>query len=233
MNNQDFLKILLLEDEGIQRAGIKALIKSAVPRAQIHEAFSYESAISKFEQIRFDIAFLDHDLKRQKTGLDVLKKIRELDFDTRSIMLSSCDDKRLIIACIEAGACGYIMKEMDANGLFERALETVFQGGIFLPASALRKEGNSPESSAGLTGSTVESLGIKGRRLETLYYLCQGLPNKKIAIKMGVSEETIRKDYNPPLFRLFGVARRTELMFEVSRREIVIPKPPSLDQAQR
>ncbi len=72
---------------------------------------------------------------------------------------------------------------------------------------------------------TAESLGIGGRSLEVLYYLCQGLPNKSIARNMGIEEGTVRKDYLPRLFRLFKVARRTELLIEVSRRGIVIPQP--------
>jgi two-component system nitrate/nitrite response regulator NarL len=235
MNNQDSLKVLLLEDEGVQRAGIRALIQMAAPRAQIHEASSYESAILAIEKVRFDIAFLDYDLRGGSTGLDVLRKLRELDIDTRAIMLSSYHDRELVLACVEAGAAGYITKEMDATNLFERALETVFMGGVFLPASALGKGGHSPASNVTVQGNTADSLGIRGRRLEVLYYLCQGLPNKTIARKMDVSEETIRKDYNPALFRIFRVARRTELILEVSRRNIVVPAPqePGAVQAER
>ena len=68
---------------------------------------------------------------------------------------------------------------------------------------------------------------MNGRALEALYYLCQGLPNKTIASKMGVEEGTVRKDYIPKLFRIFKVARRTELLVEISRRGIRIPKPAS------
>jgi len=232
MNNQDTLKVLLLEDEGVQRAGIRALIQMAAPRAQIYEASSYESALLVINQVCFDIAFLDYDLRAGSNGLDVLRKMRELDIDTRAIMLSSYRDRELVLACIDAGAAGYITKEMDATNLFERALETVFMGGVFLPASALGKGGHSPASNVSVQGTNVDSLGIRGRRLEVLYYLCQGLPNKAIARKMGVSEETIRKDYNPALFRLFGVARRTELILEVSRRKIVVPAPQTPGEGQ-
>ncbi|GJH16136.1 response regulator transcription factor [Caballeronia novacaledonica] len=232
MNNQDLLKVLLLEDEGVQRAGIRALIQMAAPRAQIHEASSYESAISAIQNVSFDIAFLDYDLRGAANGLDVLRKMRELDIDTRAIMLSSYRDRELVLACIDAGAAGFITKEMDATNLFERALETVFMGGVFLPASALGKGGHSPASNVNVQGGDVDSLGIRGRRLEVLYYLCQGLPNKTIARRMGVSEETIRKDYNPALFRVFGVARRTELILEVSRRNIVVPAPRAPDGPQ-
>ncbi|MGZ8282419.1 MAG: response regulator transcription factor, partial [Allosphingosinicella sp.] len=72
-----------------------------------------------------------------------------------------------------------------------------------------------------------ESLGIGGRVLEALYWVCQGLPNKSIARNMGIEEGTVRKDYLPRLFRAFKVVRRTELLIEVSRRGMVVPPPPA------
>jgi two-component system nitrate/nitrite response regulator NarL len=219
------LKILVLEDQAITRAGIKALIQIAKPRALIQEASSYEEAIARLAETAFDVAFLDHDLKGEKTGIDVLLHIRERDLDVRAVMLSARDDKALVIACLEAGASGYIMKDMDPNGIFERALDSLFMGVVFLPASALGKGGHSPPQISNPVLDTPESLGISGRRLEALYYLCQGLPNKSIARRMGIAEGTIQKDYNPALFRAFGVARRTELILEVARRGFVIPEP--------
>ncbi|MDR5798224.1 response regulator transcription factor [Caballeronia sp. LZ008] len=219
--------MLLLEDEGIQRAGTKALIQMAAPKAQIYEANSYREAMKRFSEFSFDIAFLDYNLRDEHSGLDVLREMRRLELDTRAIILSSYRERELIIACIDAGASGYITKEMDAAGLFERALDVVFQGGIFLPATALGRGAFSPSVTVPQTKKSTESLGLHGRKLEALYYLCQGLPNKIIARKMGVAEDTVRKDYNPALFRIFGVARRTELIIEVSRRNLIIPKPVS------
>lgn len=219
------LNVLLLEDEGIQRAGTKALIQMAAPRAVIQEASSYSEAIAKISEAPFDIAFLDYNLRDQRNGLDVLKEIRRRELDIRAIMLSSYREREIVLACIDAGACGYITKEMDATNVFERALEIVFQGGVFLPATALGRGAFSPNVAAPAISKSPDSLGLHGRKLEALYYICQGLPNKLIARKMGVSEDTVRKDYNPSLFRLFGVARRTELILEVSRRNLIVPKP--------
>jgi two-component system, NarL family, nitrate/nitrite response regulator NarL len=225
------LNVLLLEDEGIQRAGTRALIQMAAPRAQIQEANSYDQAVKRLTESNMDIAFLDYNLRGERSGLDVLKEIRRLELDTRAIMLSSYREREIVLACIDAGACGYIPKEMDATGLFERALDIVFQGGIFLPATVLGRGAFSPSANPPVLQNNAQSIGLHGRKLEALYYICQGLPNKLIAKKMGVSEDTVRKDYNPSLFRTFGVARRTELMLEVSRRNIIVPKPGSSDDA--
>jgi two-component system nitrate/nitrite response regulator NarL len=225
MNASKRLRILLLEDQALVRAGMKALIQISEPLATIREASSYEEAVGAIRDTNFDIAFLDVDLKEQKTGLDFLRYIRSLDRDTRAIMLSGRAEKDLVMTCIEAGASGYILKDMDSEGLFRRALDTVFQGNIFLPASVIGRGGFSPSSMVAPSSVSAESIGVTGRALEVLYYLCQGLPNKAIANRMGIEEATVRKDYVPKLFKLFRVTRRTELLVEISRRGLSIPTP--------
>ena len=226
--------ILLLEDQALVRAGMRALIQICEPRATIHEASSVEEAEAALDEQAFDIAFLDIDLKGERSGLDFLRELRSREVETRAIMLSGRAGREIVMACIDAGASGYILKDMDSNGLFRKALDTVFEGGVFLPASVLGRGGFSPTPTSEPVPVTAESLGISGRTLEVLFYLCQGLPNKSIANKMGIEESTVRKDYVPKLFRLFKVVKRTELIVEVSRRGIKIPAPgPSAAPATR
>ena len=222
---RDAITILLLEDQGLVRAGLRELILISEPRARIEEAATYEEAVEKVAAEPPDIAFLDIDLKGGRSGLDFLRYLRRCELDTRAIMLSGRSEKELVIECLNEGASGYILKDMESDGLFRRALDTVFQGSIFLPANVLGRGGFTPAPKAAPATVSAESLGIGGRSLEVLYYVCQGLPNKSIARNMGIEEGTVRKDYLPRLFRLFKVARRTELLVEVARRGIVIPAP--------
>jgi two-component system nitrate/nitrite response regulator NarL len=221
--------ILILEDQALVRAGMRELIQISEPHGRIQEASSYDEAVEKLAAEPFDIAFLDIDLKAEKSGLDVLRHMRALEMDTRAIMLSGRSEREIVLECLSAGASGYILKDMESDGLFRRALDTVFQDSVFLPASVIGRGGFTPLSRSGLSvgGVSAEALGVNGRALEALYYLCQGLPNKTIASKMAVEEGTVRKDYIPKLFRIFKVARRTELMIEISRRGLRIPKPGS------
>jgi two-component system nitrate/nitrite response regulator NarL len=222
------LTILLLEDQALVRAGMRALIQISEPHAQILEASSYEEAVTAAEAHAIDIAFLDIDLKDARSGMDFLRWLRMQEFDTRAIMLSGRAEKEIVMQCLNEGASGYILKDMDSDGLFRRALDTVFQGSIFLPASVIGRGGFSPAAAANPAPVSPETLGITGRALEVLYYVCQGLPNKSIARHMGIEEGTVRKDYLPKLFRVFNVVRRTELLIEVSRRGIAIPAPAQL-----
>lgn len=227
------LTILLLEDQGLVRAGMRALIQISEPHATVLEAASYEEAVTQAESHDIDIAFLDIDLKEARSGLDFLRWLRERDFDTRAVMLSGRAEKEVVMSCLAEGASGYILKDMESDGVFRRALDTVFQGSVFLPANVIGRGGFSPAQPAAPAPVSPESLGITGRTLEALYYVCQGLPNKLIARHMGIEEGTVRKDYLPKLFRIFKVVRRTELLIEVSRRGIAIPQPvPATDTAR-
>ena len=219
------LSILLVDDQSLVRAGMRALVQISEPTAVIAEAGSFDEALGLLRNGHFDIAFLDHDLRSDQSGIDLLKAIRAEDIETRAIMLSGTSDKDVVMEAIQEGASGYILKDMDNDGLFRKALDTVFAGSIFLPANILGRGGFSPASASAKAEVTPDSLGIQGRLLETLYWVCQGLPNKLIARKMGIEEGTVRKDYLPNLFRKFGVVRRTELMVEVSRRGMIIPPP--------
>lgn len=227
------LTILLLEDQSLVRAGMRALIQISEPHAQVLEAGSYEEAVTRAEAAPIDIAFLDIDLKEARSGLDFLRWLRMRERDTRAIMLSGRAEKEVVMQCLNEGASGYILKDMESDGLFRRALDTVFQGSIFLPASVIGRGGFSPAQPAAPAPVSPESLGITGRTLEALYYVCQGLPNKSIARHMGIEEGTVRKDYLPKLFRIFNVVRRTELLIEVSRRGIAIPQPAQLEGTAR
>lgn len=219
------LSVLLLEDQGLVRAGMRALIQVCEPLAQIDEASSYDEAVDRFASKAFDIAFLDIDLRDQKNGIDVLRHIRASDIATRAIMLSGNGSKDVVMDCIKDGASGFILKDMNDDGVFRRALDVVFQGSIFLPANVIGKGGFSPATAYARPQTSAESLGITGRALEVLYYLCQGLPNKTIGRNMGIEEGTIRRDYVPKLFQILKVSRRTELVVEVARRGIAVPVP--------
>ena len=70
----------------------------------------------------------------------------------------------------------------------------------------------------------LAEIGVKGRALEALHYICQGYSNAVIAHKMGVAESTVANEYNSKLFKQFHVANRAGLIVEVARRGL-IPSP--------
>ena len=223
------VSILLLEDQALVRAGMRALVQVCEPRAVIQEAGSFDEAIRPLSASQIDIAFLDIDLKETRTGIDVLKYIRASELATRAIMLSARSEESVVLECLRLGACGYILKDMDSDGLFRRALDTVFQGGVYLPAGTLGHAGSPPHPVTSGGGASLAEIGVKGRASEALYYICQGFSNAVIAYKMGVAESTLANEYNSKLFKLFHVSSRAGLIVEVARRGIIPPPPERLE----
>jgi two-component system nitrate/nitrite response regulator NarL len=216
------LHILLLENQGVVRAGFKALLKETVPTAEIYEAAEYAQAIAILSCATIDFAFLDFNLAGDdaETGLDVLHYIRAQALITRAVMLSIYDDEATVMQCLQAGAFGYISKAMDGDNLLGEALATVLENRVFLPASVIGASGETMVAS-----KTPESVGIRGRAVDVLYYLCQGYSNQEIADRLCLAENTVRKDYVSSLLKSFKVKSRTQLLIEIARQGIIIPKP--------
>jgi two-component system nitrate/nitrite response regulator NarL len=202
---------------------MRALIEASEPGAVVSEARSYDEAVACLEATSPDVAFLGIDLKSARTGLDVLAHIRARGLSTRTIVLSANGEAAFVLNALRAGASGYIVKDMDGDGLFRRALDTVFQGGVFLPAGIFGRE----DATVAAAPASLETIGVKGRALEVLYYICQGFSNQLIAEKMNLAESTVANDYNTRLFRQFRVASRAALIVEVARRGIIPPPPPT------
>jgi two-component system, NarL family, nitrate/nitrite response regulator NarL len=219
--------ILIVEDQGLVRAGMKHLLQNVEPEARISEAGTYEQSLALIAHTEFDIIFLDLDLREDKSGLDLLLYIREQEIPVKVIILSASDDRDTVLQCISAGASGYIAKSSGDETVFQRALITVLSDGIFLPMSIVRDDRRKPPRNWSVQTRDVHELGLSPRLVEVLYYLCQGLSNKGIADRMSISEGTVRKNYVSELLRFFNVKRRTELIIEISTLGIIIPPPES------
>jgi two-component system nitrate/nitrite response regulator NarL len=218
---------LLLEDQGLVRAGMMALLKAMPGAPEVYAVASFEQAVACLEHHQFDVAFLDIDLGNGPSGLDLLPLLRLKQQACRAIMLSGVDDRQMVLDCLDAGACGFIPKAVEDTSVFARALEVVFNDGIFLPASVLGMGSCAIRRTTG-EGADIAPVHLSERLWEVLYYLCQGLPNKSIANAMGISEGTVRKAYVSELLRKFGVTRRTELMIAIADRNIRVPRPKAL-----
>lgn len=217
--------VLVLEDEALVRAGMRALIEASEPAAEVHEAGSYEEALECLARHAIDIAFLDIDLKTARSGLDVLEHIHTRGLPCRAIMLSASADEATVRKCLQEGASGYIQKDTNPDNLFRRALDTVFQDRIFLPPSVIRRRRDAPQDANAGGGPSHHDIALTVRQREALYYLYQGFSNKVIAYKMGVSESTVANEYNTKLFKIFKVSSRTKLMAKIAELGLQIRKP--------
>lgn len=206
-------QILIVEDQSLIRQALRLMIEARAPECLVHEEASYEGALRSAADKHYDLVFLDIDLGRGRSGLDLLRDLRLNHPSSQVIMLSGNEERDMVDFCLAQGASGYISKASDDGAALLKAL-------LALDLAPLTAPTCPPPAPAPLAG-----LGLSPRKYEVLYHLCQGLSNKAIARRMGIEEATVRKSYVTDLLRTFGVSRRTELMAEIGRRGLQIPPP--------
>jgi len=217
-----FRRALLVEDQALTRQAMRTLLVQCEPMLEVDEAGDVATCINLLATGAYDLMLLDYQLGKGQSGIEVLKWVAEHDLPLHTVMLSGQDDRNTVMECIKAGASGFISKgSEEGNAVFRSALDTILRGQIYLPHTAMGRGGFSPQSVRATP--SVEGLALSPRLAEALSYICQGMSNKSIAAKMGLTENTV-KEYSGDLLEKFGVRRRTELIVEMARRGIVIPR---------
>jgi DNA-binding NarL/FixJ family response regulator len=166
-----------------------------------------------------DVMLLDLELP-ELDGVAVLRRLAADGTRVRVLVFTVFDTDERIIAAVEAGAAGYLLKGAPRADLFA-AVRTVAAGGSLLApvaSSAVlrRMRGETPANGPSLTP----------REREVLDALARGLGNKQIATQLGVSERTV-KFHVSSLFEKLGAGNRTEAVAIAARAGLVEMRPPS------
>lgn len=179
------MKIMVVDDHALVRQGVAALLEREQPGAQVlqarHSAEALELAGAHDD---LDAVFLDLTMP----GMDGMRALAE--FARRRptlpvIVLTAVDDPEVARQAFAAGALGYVPKSATAETLLS-ALGLVLRGETFVPSLVLRAPG-----AAGATPGRPAG-PLTGRQVEVLRCLGEGLSNKAIAHRMGVSEKTVK-----------------------------------------
>ena len=200
------LRILLVDDHEVVRLGLKALIGRQPNFEVIGEAGTADEALEKARVHKPDVVVMDIRLPG-KSGIEATREVNRILPETRVIVLTSFADDELLMDAIEAGASGYVLKQIGSDALL-KALEAVAQGESLLdPAlmnkvfarlrEAARKERG--EAFAGLTEQEVKILAL----------VAEGLTNREIADRVYLSEKTVRNYVSAMLGKL-GLAHRSQ-----------------------
>lgn len=198
------ITLLIVDDSEVVRAGLRALLSVEPGFRIVGEAGSVAAAVEACGHVRPQVALLDIRLP-DGSGLDACRQILRRIPDTRILILTSMIDDRLVNEAIQAGAHGYLLKEIDARGLVN-AIRDVSQGKSILDPSvtarvmALVRTGNP-------TTGGMASLSPQEKRVLAL--IAEGCTNKEVGTKLGLSEKTV-KNYLSTVFEKLHVSRRAE-----------------------
>jgi two-component system response regulator DevR len=201
------IRVLIVDDHLVTRLGLRVLLDRFAHVEVVGDAPSVAGAVAEARALLPDLVLLDVRLP-DGSGFDACRQIKELGLKTHILMLTSYADDECVFASVEAGADGYVLKEIDSDGLL-RAIETVASGKAILDPAITRHVLDRFRSGAveGGPGREVRNLSPQERRVLAL--IAQGKTNKEIAERLSLSQKTVKNYVSNTLDKL-NVSRRSE-----------------------
>lgn len=186
------VRVLMVDDHGIIRAGLRVVLQAEADIAIVGEANGVKEAVRKTVELKPDVVLLDVNLP-DGSGIEAIPLIKQACPDTQVIMLTVYDDQETVLKAIQAGAIGYVLKDIPPEYI-ARAVRSVRSDGTMLHPSIARRM---VERLA--VGEREASLlrfkrgpGLTEREIEVLREVTTGLSDKEIALKLRLAEPTIK-----------------------------------------
>ena len=213
----DTIKIVLAEDHALMRAGTRHILEQYPDFQVIGEAEDGQQAVELIKNLKPDIAILDIRMPKLN-GIEVVRYVKSLSPNTKTLMLTAYDDDEYILALMEAGASGYLLKTAHEKELVD-SVRGVYSGEPVLhPAIAMKIA--RLWAQRGTTPPPVLTEQLSARETEVLELAARGLRNKAIAEKLGISTRTVEGHFNG-IFTKLGVSSRLAAILEAMSRHLV------------
>ncbi|HAS73752.1 MAG TPA: DNA-binding response regulator [Clostridiales bacterium UBA8960] len=183
------IKVLIADDHDLIRQGLKSILNYEDDFIVSGEAANGEEALALIHQYKPDILLMDINMP-VKSGIEVLKIIKEKDINIKVLLLTVESDKKTILDAIEIGADGYILKGSGTQDIID-GIRRVFHGENYIDkslVSMLFKKVATKDKDHDLLSTLNE------KELEILYHLSKGYSNKEIGDMMYLSEKTIKNN---------------------------------------
>lgn len=201
------ITLVLAEDHEVVRAGLEQLLAGAEDIDVVGTAADGEQAVSLVEEHSPDVVLCDIEMPRLD-GIQATERIRELRPGTPVVILTAFSERDRILGAIDAGAMGYVLKDAPPDELYDA-----------IRAAARGESPLAPRAARTLLSERAEhrSIELSPREREVLALVAEGLPNKRIAQRLEISEKTV-KAHLTRIFARIGVSDRTQAALWARRR---------------
>lgn len=208
MKDSKKIELILVDDHSMVREGLKVVLRKYQELEVVGEAGTGEDALKVIEDKDPQVALVDVRLP-DFDGIEVCRKALASGASTHFIMLTSFLDEDMILRAIHAGAQGYLLKEIDPEGLYE-AICKVMRGESALPPQVAQQlmKGLRHDKEEQKVKSRLELISPQEHRVMEL--VAAGRINKEIADEMNLSEKTV-KNYLSTIFTKLDVSRRAQV----------------------
>jgi RNA polymerase sigma factor (sigma-70 family) len=194
------IRLLIADDHAVVRAGLARLVETFEGVELVGMAADGEQAIALCAERVPDVVLMDLEMPNVD-GIEATRRIKQEAPQVSVIVLTSFSDRERILRALDAGAAGYLLKDAEPADL-HKAILAAERGDAPLDPKAARAL-----LSARVQQAPADSLSERER--EVLLMVAEGLPNKQIARKLGISEKTV-KAHLTSVYRQIGVTDRTQ-----------------------
>lgn len=200
------IRLQLVDDHEVVRSGLSALLGQHEEFEVVGEAGTVASALETAERLKPDVVLLDVRLP-DGSGFEACRSLHKLTPPVKVIILTAFADDEIVMQAIGSGAEGYLLKEIDEQGLV-RAIKEVAEGRSILDPAVTRRVMNRVKDGASSPpAGKLDRLSAQERRV--LELVAQGKTNKEIGLAMGLSDKTV-KNYLSNLMEKLQMSRRSQ-----------------------
>jgi len=205
------IKVMLVDDQNLVRKGVRSLLELSPEIEVVAEAADGAEAIRMVPEIAPDVVLLDMRMPGL-SGLDVLRDLAAKGTLPPTIILTTFDDDELVLAGIQSGARGYLLKDVALADLVN-AIKTVAEGGSIVKPAVTQRLLKGLEHLQNQFSSLDQPDPLTDRETEILRLMAGGYSNKEIANSLGVAEGTVKNHVSNILSKM-GVRDRTRAVLK-------------------
>jgi DNA-binding NarL/FixJ family response regulator len=212
------IRVVIADDHGLVREGLRRLVDAPADIEVVGTAASGREAVEVIERTRPDVALMDLSMP-DSDGIVATREARARAPGTHVVILTSFSDRERILEALDAGAIGYLLKDAEPDELL-RGIRTAAKGDSPLAPRAAAELIADRRPAADRSAQPEHSLTPRER--EILALLARGRPNKLIARRLDIAEQTV-KNHLSHIFQTLGVTDRTQAALWAQRHGLAEP----------
>ncbi len=213
------ITIVIAEDHALMREGTRRIIEQYPDLVVVGEADSGQQALELIQRLQPDVAILDIRMP-EVSGIEVVRQIKVCCPHTKSLIFTAYDDDDYILALMDAGAAGYLLKTAKEKELIDSIRSVHLGESVLHPAIAVKVA--RLWAQRGLSTRQIPAEQLSPREVEVLALAARGLRNKAIADELGISVRTVEGHFNSIFIKLNVASRIEAILYAVSRHLVTL-----------